>query len=85
MLIALTPEQEAWLQLHVASGHFGSIEEAARRLVDERIAERELEDDDLGWAKPLVDQGLAELESGRTISLEEHKKRNAARLATLKG
>jgi antitoxin ParD1/3/4 len=59
MLIALTPEQEAWLQLRVARGHFVSIEEAARRLLDERIAERELEHDDLGWAKPLVDEGLA--------------------------
>jgi antitoxin ParD1/3/4 len=84
MLIALTPEQEAWLRARVGSGHFPSIEEAARRLLDERIAERELEDDDLGWAKPLVDEGLAALESGRSISLEEHKARNAARVAKLK-
>jgi antitoxin ParD1/3/4 len=39
MRIALTPEQEAWLKAHVASGDFESIEEAARRLIDERIAE----------------------------------------------
>lgn len=39
MRIALTPEQEAWLKAHVASGDFGSVEEAARRLIDERIAE----------------------------------------------
>jgi antitoxin ParD1/3/4 len=39
MHIALTPQQEAWLKAHVASGDFGSVEEAARRLIDERIAE----------------------------------------------
>jgi hypothetical protein len=48
MPITLTPEREAWLQSHVATGAFASIEEAARRLIDERIAERELEEDDLG-------------------------------------
>jgi antitoxin ParD1/3/4 len=84
MLIALTPEQQAWLEARVASGHFSSIEEAARRLLDECIAERELEDGDLGWAKPLVDEGLAALERGQTMSLEEHKARNAARLAARK-
>ena len=55
-------------------------------MIDERIAERELEEsDDLGWAKPLVDEGLAALERGEFISLDEHKARNAARLAALKG
>ncbi len=85
MSITLTPEQEAWLQSHVASGAFTSIESAARQLIDERIAERELEEDDLAWAKPLVDEGLAALERGEFMSLEEHKARNAARLAALKG
>jgi antitoxin ParD1/3/4 len=85
MPITLTPDQEAWLQSHVAIGAFASVEEAARQLLDERIAERELEEDDLAWAKPLVDEGLAALERGEFMSLEEHKARNAARLAALKG
>ena len=85
MLITLTPEQEVWLRARVASGDYTSIEEAARLLLDERIAERELEQDDLSWAKPLVDEGLAALEGGQTMPLEEHKARNAARLAALKG
>ena len=85
MAITLTPDQEAWLQAHVATGDFPSIEEAARQLIDERIVERELEKDDLAWAKPLVEEGLAALERGEIISLEEHKARNAARLAALKG
>jgi antitoxin ParD1/3/4 len=49
MLISLTPEQLAKLVAYVARGDFGSIEEAARRLIDERIAERAAEEsDDLG-------------------------------------
>lgn len=85
MAITLTPDQEAWLKAHVATGDFPSIEEAARQLIDERIVERELEKDDLAWAKPLVEEGLAAVERGEFISLEEHKARNAARLAALKG
>jgi antitoxin ParD1/3/4 len=42
MVITLTAEQEAWLKARVASGDFASIEEAARQLIEERIAEREL-------------------------------------------
>jgi antitoxin ParD1/3/4 len=84
MVITLTPEQEAWLKTHVSSGVFASIEEAARQLIDERIAEREIEEDDLARFKPLVDEGLAALERGEFMSLEEHKARNAARLAALR-
>jgi len=39
MLITLTPEQEAWLKTRVATGDVASVEEAARRVIDERIAE----------------------------------------------
>ena len=39
MPITFTAEQEAWLRAHVASGAFASIEEAARQVIDERIAE----------------------------------------------
>ncbi len=85
MTITLTPEQIAWIDAHVARGEFQSVEEAVRQLIDERIAERLIEDDDLSWAKPLVDQALAEIDRGEGISLEEHKARNAARLAVLRG
>ena len=40
--------------------------------------------DDLAWAKPLVDEALAEVARGEFISLEEHRVRNAARLAALR-
>jgi antitoxin ParD1/3/4 len=84
MTITLKPEQETWLKAHVAAGEFSSIEEAARQLIDERIAEREFDDDDLEWAKPLVEEARAAMASGETITLEEHRARNAERLARLR-
>jgi len=44
LTLMLTPTQEAWLQAHIARGDFDSIEEAARQLIAERIAERAAED-----------------------------------------
>jgi antitoxin ParD1/3/4 len=82
--LTLTPEQEAWLHAHVATGDFASVEEAARQLIEERIAERDLEDDDLEWAKPLLEEARADIARGDVMSLEEHKARNAARLAALR-
>jgi antitoxin ParD1/3/4 len=85
MAITLTPEQEKWLQAHVARGDFPSVEDAARQLIDERIAEHDLEEnDDMAWAKPFVDEGLAALERGDVMTIEEHKEHNAARLAAMK-
>jgi antitoxin ParD1/3/4 len=82
MSITLTPEQETWIKARVATGDFASVEEAARQLIDERIAELaddvEGEHDDMAWAKPLVDEGIAALERGNVMTLEEHRARNAA-------
>jgi antitoxin ParD1/3/4 len=88
MSITLTPEQETWIKGHVATGDFASVEEAARQLIDDRIAEL-AEDageeyDDMAWAKPLVDEGLAALGRGDFITLEAHRARNAARRAALR-
>ncbi len=81
MTITLKPDQEAWLKSRVASGDFASIEEAARQLIDERIAERAAEEaDDLAWAKPYVDEALAGIARGAVMTLEEHEARTEARL-----
>ena len=64
MTLILKPEQEAWLKSRVASGEFASINEAALQLIDERIAEYEFDADDMAWAKPFVDEGLAAVERG---------------------
>ena len=39
MKITLTSEQEAWLRSRVAAGAFASIEDAARQVIDEHLAE----------------------------------------------
>ena len=84
MTITFDPDQEEWLAARVASGEFASVEEAARQLIAERIAERALEDgDDMEWAKPYVEEALAEVERGDVIPLEQHEARNDARLARM--
>jgi antitoxin ParD1/3/4 len=84
-MVTLNPDQEARIKTRVASGDFASVEEAARQLIDEALVERALEeDDDTAWAKPYVDEALVEVARGEEITLEEHKARNAARLAALR-
>jgi antitoxin ParD1/3/4 len=85
MTITLTAEQQAWLEAYVARGDFPSIEDAARQLIDGRLAERAAEEeDDLSWAKPYVDEALAAVARGDVMTLKEHKRRIAAQLAALK-
>ena len=85
MMIDLTQEQLAWISAHVAQGEFASIEDAARELIDQRIAELAIQEADLAWAKPLVDEAVAEADRGEVLTLEAHQARNAARLAAFKG
>lgn len=86
MTITLSPEQQAWIKAHVDRGEFSSIDDAARQLIDERIAERMAEEkDDLAWAKPYVDDAYADATHGNVIGREEYRARNAARLARFKG
>jgi antitoxin ParD1/3/4 len=85
MTITLTPEQQALLSNYVARGDFSSIEEAARQLIDERIAERAAEEgDDMAWAKPFIDEARAAVARGDVLSLDAHKALNDARLAAIK-
>jgi antitoxin ParD1/3/4 len=85
MTITLTPDQEAGLAALVAAGNFASVEEAARVLLDERLAERQIENDDFAWAKPLIDQAETDIARGNVLTLEEHRARMTARLAALRG
>ena len=79
--IKLTAEQESWLTARVADGEFSSVEAAALRCLDDRIAE---EADDLLWAKPLLDEAYADIARGDVLSLAEHDERNKLRIADLK-
>lgn len=68
------------------AGECSSVNNAVRTLVDERIAERDAEEgDDLAWAKPLVDEGEAELADGKFYTLEEFEAHMDAELQKLKG
>jgi antitoxin ParD1/3/4 len=84
MIITLTADQEASLSALVAAGDFASIEEAARALLDERLAEREIEEDDFAWAKPFIDEAEADIARGDVISREEHDASIKALLASMK-
>jgi antitoxin ParD1/3/4 len=85
MTVTLTPSQEEWLRARVESGAFATIEDAARQLIDDRIAEIDLiEDDDMAWAKPLVDEARAAAGRGDVLAVEEHRSRNEKRLAALR-
>ena|ERR1700722_18248007 len=84
MTFSLTPKQLAWINARVARGDFASAEEAARQLIDERIAECVLEEqDDLVRAGPHVDEALTAVARGDVISREEHRVRDVVRLAGL--
>jgi hypothetical protein len=49
--------------------------------MDERLAQRALEDDDFAWAKPFLDEAEADIAQGNVMPIEEHRVRNASRLA----
>ncbi len=87
MAITLHPDQEAWLESRVACGDFASVEAAARQLLGERIAElakgEDGASDDEAWMKPYIDEGLAALDRGEFVSLDEHKAHNAALIESL--
>ncbi len=82
MNVVLKPEHETWLKARVASGEFDSIDDAVSQMLDARMLE-EIENDDLAWAKPYVDEAREAVARGETITLEEHKARTAALLAKL--
>ena len=82
--VTLTPEQEAWLEARVANGDFASPEAAVRQLLDASMADHaKVEHDDLAWAKPYVDEAIAQVERGEVLSLEEHNARIDALMAKL--
>jgi antitoxin ParD1/3/4 len=88
MSITRTLEQESWIKARVATRDLAPVEDAARQLIDDGIAEltgdEDGEHDEMAWAKPYVDEARADIARGDVITLEEHQARNAARLAALR-
>lgn len=71
MNISLTPELEHWIQQKVESGHYQTLSEVVREALRTQI-EREKQRDEL---RAMIEESWAESESGKTISLNELKKR----------
>jgi antitoxin ParD1/3/4 len=67
MQIQLTKDHENWLREQIAAGRFSSLDDALAEAIDSLRAE----DEELAWAKPLIDDGLAELNRGESIPAEE--------------
>jgi antitoxin ParD1/3/4 len=68
MTVQLSPEQQRWLEAQVAAGHFESLEQAVEIAVADLMA---MNEDELDWAKPLIEAGLAKLERGEVIAGDE--------------
>ena len=68
MTIQLSPEQQQWLEAQVAAGHFSSLEQAVAVAIADLMATVE---DDLDWAKSLVDEAAAELDRGEGVPADE--------------
>lgn len=72
MNIRLKPDTEEWLKAQVAEGRFESIEQAVQIYLEEgRRNQEALDNADLSWAKPYIDEGLADLEAGRVVPAEK--------------
>src|SRR5215813_13338514 len=68
MNIRLPPALEAWLEAQVAAGRFGSVDDAVAVAVADLMA---INDDDLAWAKPYVDEARAAVARGEVVSLDD--------------
>ena len=56
------------METRIAKGEFRSAEDAVRQLIAERMM---VDDADLGWARPLVDNARTAVARGETSTLEE--------------
>ena len=64
MTITLSPDQLAWIQARVSEGAYSDLDETVRDLLATGIAEHADFEDDLAWAKPSVDEALADIARG---------------------
>jgi Arc/MetJ-type ribon-helix-helix transcriptional regulator len=68
MQVRLKPEIEAYLKTQVDAGRYSSLEEAIEGLArDDAAAQDAVDAADLDWAKPFIEKGLHDLESGRVV------------------
>jgi len=67
MNIRLSPEQQNWLKAEVEAGHFASVDDALSAAIVGLMSAKE---DDLAWAKPLVDEALDSIAKGDASTLD---------------
>jgi Arc/MetJ-type ribon-helix-helix transcriptional regulator len=67
MQIQVTKDHEEWLRLQVAVGRYASLEEAIAEAIDALRSE----DEDFAWARPLIAEGLAQLDRGEVLPAHE--------------
>lgn len=68
MNITSPADQEHWLEVRIAKAEFQSAEDAVRQVIAERMI---IDDPDLAWARPPVDDARAAVARGETSTLEE--------------
>jgi antitoxin ParD1/3/4 len=81
MTIVLTQEHLSLLQAEVAAGRLESVEDGVQLALDGWML---LEEDDLEWARPLVDEALSSLAIGRGIAGEEFRREIEETISRLK-
>ena len=80
MNVTLPPDQLKWLEALVAAGQFGSVDEALAVAAADLTA---IQDDDLAWAKPYVDEARTSVARGDVAPGDEFFQRLDAKLAAL--
>jgi len=68
MNLTLPADQEHRLEARIASGEFQSAEDTVRQLIAERMI---VDDTNLAWAGPLVEEARAAVARGEISTLEE--------------
>jgi len=81
MTITLPPGLQKWLEAQVAAGRFSSVDDAIAVAVADLMA---IDEDNLAWAKPDVDQARAAAARGEVVPLDDALADIDACLATLK-
>ena len=67
MKIEISEEHAEALKAAVTAGTFGSVDEAVSAALDQLL----LAGEDLSWAKPLVEEAMAEFARGEGIQLAD--------------
>jgi antitoxin ParD1/3/4 len=81
MTITLPPGLQKWLEAQVAAGRFSSVDDAIAVAVADLMA---IDEDNLAWAKPYVDEARAAAARGEVVPLDDALADIDACLSTLK-